>query len=483
MKSFEKELFTIYLLLDLFILNSCFVVFSLTLLDPFINGFSEHLMYFLYLNVWWIIAYYAFTKKSFFLRKGFSNRILRITKRVLIYTVAVAVTAFLFLPGYFSHRYFAAFSILFYSATIISYYIVYKYLNYKRKIGLNTIRTAITANCEKAHLLRTIIENNPVLGCKFVGFIVPEHGANQKNVLGSIHNLEELITTHQIQMIFSEQDTSNPEFNRTLVSKCDQNGVRLRFVMGHNHPFKLQPDVKNEGGIELLNPRKTPRDDVVARITKRLFDILFSTGMILFVFSWLFPVVAFIIKLTSKGPVFFYQKRTGFNNKTFTCIKFRSMRINGQADVKQASANDSRITPFGQFLRNSHIDELPQILNVFLGQMSVVGPRPHMLKHTSQYKALIDLYLIRHYVKPGITGWAQIKGYCGETDELWKMEKRVECDTYYVNNWSFYWDLQIIWRTFIKEKNVRIPSANSIFLRPVPKKIHRYRRAHHAQEV
>jgi len=161
----------------------------------------------------------------------------------------------------------------------------------------------------------------------------------------------------------------------------------------------------------------------------------------------LFPIIAILIKLSSKGPVFFVQKRTGFNKKTFNCVKFRSMNVNNQANCMQAKPNDSRITSIGQFLRKTNLDELPQFFNVFLGHMSVVGPRPHMLRHTAEYSGLIDHYLVRHYVKPGVTGWAQINGYRGETNELWKMQKRVDYDMEYIENWNFWWDISIIWKT------------------------------------
>jgi len=289
-------------------------------------------------------------------------------------------------------------------------------------------------------------------------YIILNNAQNQQEVLGSTHNLDELIAEHKIQMIFSVQDAANQEFNQKLAAKCDKYGVRLRLIVRHKNRYKFQPDFETLSGIELRNPRKIPLDDTRAKISKRLFDIVFSSLVILGVFTWLFPVVALIIKLTSRGPVFFMQKRTGINNKTFNCIKFRSMKLNILSDIKQASVNDIRITPFGQFLRTSHIDELPQFFNVFWGQMSVIGPRPHMLKHTEQYSELIEHYLMRHYVKPGITGWAQINGYCGETKELWKMEKRVECDLFYVFNWTFYWDIKIIWRTVFKMNTNKMQS-------------------------
>ena len=209
-------------------------------------------------------------------------------------------------------------------------------------------------------------------------------------------------------------------------------------------------------GKEFISIHRNPLDDVGSRIFKRLFDIFFSLGVIMFVFSWLFPVVALIIKITSKGPVFFTQMRTGIHNRTFRCYKFRSMVVNNLSDIQQALPNDRRITPFGWFIRRTYIDELPQFFNVLMGQMSVVGPRPHMLLHTKQYSALIDNYLTRHIVKPGITGWAQLNGYCGDTVELWKMAKRVEYDLYYIKNWTFFWDLRIIWQTLFRDKSPKM---------------------------
>lgn len=206
-------------------------------------------------------------------------------------------------------------------------------------------------------------------------------------------------------------------------------------------------------GKEFIIVGQNPLDDTGSQILKRLFDVFFSFVIILFVFTWLFPIVALIIKLTSKGPIFFIQERTGIHNRTFRCYKFRSMIVNNFSDVLQALPNDSRITPFGRFIRRTHIDELPQFFNVLKGQMSVVGPRPHMLLHTKQYSTLIDNYLMRHNVKPGITGWAQMNGYCGDTAELWKMTKRVEYDLFYIRNRTFLLDIRIIWQTIFKDRS------------------------------
>ncbi|HMZ48484.1 MAG TPA: sugar transferase, partial [Flavobacteriales bacterium] len=166
-----------------------------------------------------------------------------------------------------------------------------------------------------------------------------------------------------------------------------------------------------------------------------------------FVLSWLIPLLALAVKLSSPGPVFFKQTRLGEGKKKFSCYKFRSMRVNKEADSKQATKNDPRVTKVGAFLRKSNLDEMPQFLNVLLGQMSVVGPRPHPLKLNDQFRDIIDKYMVRHFVRPGITGWAQVNGFRGETRTPELMEKRVDLDVWYLENWSFKLDLKIIVKT------------------------------------
>ncbi|MCX2485229.1 exopolysaccharide biosynthesis polyprenyl glycosylphosphotransferase [Pedobacter sp. MR2016-24] len=190
-----------------------------------------------------------------------------------------------------------------------------------------------------------------------------------------------------------------------------------------------------------------PQEERFNRYVKRSFDVVFSCLVLLFILSWLYPLIALLIRLDSRGPVIFKQHRSGRDNKSFWCYKFRSMRVNDDSHHKQASRNDDRITGLGRFLRRTSLDEFPQFINVLIGNMSVVGPRPHMLKHTEQYRYVIKNYMVRHYSKPGITGWAQINGYRGETLQTDAMEKRVEHDIWYLENWSVYLDIKIILRT------------------------------------
>ncbi|HVT84727.1 MAG TPA: sugar transferase, partial [Chitinophagaceae bacterium] len=193
-----------------------------------------------------------------------------------------------------------------------------------------------------------------------------------------------------------------------------------------------------------------PLDYSSARLVKRIIDIIISFLVILFLLSWLLPVISLLIKLTSKGPIFFLQKRSGRYNKLFTCIKFRSMVVNPQADLKAATENDERITRVGKFLRKYHLDELPQFFNVLSGDMSVIGPRPHMISDDLRYEEQIRHYDFRRRIKPGITGLAQVLGYSGLADDIQKMKNRVQLDFFYIRHWSLRLDALIMFRTFWK---------------------------------
>lgn len=195
--------------------------------------------------------------------------------------------------------------------------------------------------------------------------------------------------------------------------------------------------------------RTEPLGRLRNKLVKRLFDLLFSSLVIILIFPWLIPIIGLLIKLESKGPIFFIQKRSGYFGKEFYCYKFRSMTMNDESDDKQATKYDSRITQIGAFIRKTNIDEIPQFLNVFMGQMSVVGPRPHMLKHTAFYSNRIQDFMIRHKIKPGITGWAQINGYRGPTETVEKMNKRVQYDIWYMENWTILLDIECIFRTIL----------------------------------
>ncbi|HEY1006607.1 MAG TPA: undecaprenyl-phosphate glucose phosphotransferase [Sphingobacteriaceae bacterium] len=234
-----------------------------------------------------------------------------------------------------------------------------------------------------------------------------------------------------------------------LLQEAEKQCVRLKFVPDFSGALNSGYRLSYLGDIAVISMRKEPLENMENRFRKRLADIVFSLMVIIGILSWLFPLIALAIKLNSRGPVLFRQLRNGRSNKPFYCFKFRSMRINADSDVRQACRDDDRVTWIGRLLRKTSLDELPQFFNVLWGDMSVVGPRPHMQKHTEQYRSIINRYMVRHYLKPGITGWAQVNGYRGETSRVILMEKRIEHDIWYLENWSMMLDVRIAFLTVI----------------------------------
>lgn len=234
-----------------------------------------------------------------------------------------------------------------------------------------------------------------------------------------------------------------------LLEEAERQCVRLKFVPDLSASIAAPFTVSYMGEFPVISLRKEPLENIENRVRKRMFDLIFSSLVLVFILSWLVPIIAIIIKMQSPGPVFFKQLRSGRNNEPFWCYKFRSMRVNNDSDKVQATKNDSRITPIGRILRKTSLDELPQFFNVLIGNMSVIGPRPHMLKHTEQYSAIIDKFMVRQFLKPGISGWAQVNGLRGETEDPKLMESRVEHDIWYMENWSAMLDIKIIFMTVI----------------------------------
>ena len=232
-----------------------------------------------------------------------------------------------------------------------------------------------------------------------------------------------------------------------LYDISEKYGIKLKLVHDLDEIHFTGFTSKIEEGFEFYSYRKERLEELTERFKKRVLDILFSFFVIVFILSWLFPILYILIKLDSKGPVIFKQIRNGRSNKPFYCFKFRSMKVNVLDPSIQATKNDSRFTKIGAFIRKTNLDEMPQFINVLLGDMSVVGPRPHMTVHNDQYRKIIEKYLVRNYVKPGITGWAQVNGFRGETKNPLLMEKRVLKDIEYLENWSLMFDIRIIFLT------------------------------------
>lgn len=325
---------------------------------------------------------------------------------------------------------------------------LYVYNNLKRGNYSATKVIVIGYNSLSKKLVKYLEEDG--INKEIIGFCEEYENVKELSnypILSNIGGAMDVCMQHGVNEIYS---TIAPEHNLSiykLIKTADENCIRFKIVpdLGIFMNQKMHIDFLKEIPVMML--RKEPLEDFDNRLKKRIFDLVISSCVLFFVLSWLIPLIAILIKLESKGPVFFTQPRTGKDKKTFLCLKFRSMRVNKSANFQQATFNDERITRIGRFLRKTSLDEFPQFLNVLNGQMSIVGPRPHMLKHTDEYARMIGSYMVRQFLKPGITGWAQINGFRGETKTLLQMQKRVEYDLWYMENWSTYLDLKIVFLT------------------------------------
>ncbi|RXK87338.1 undecaprenyl-phosphate glucose phosphotransferase [Filimonas effusa] len=268
-------------------------------------------------------------------------------------------------------------------------------------------------------------------------------------IVGSIKKCIDFAVENGIREVYSTILPHQHNQIGELLQVAERNCVRVKFVGDFKHDNRKIHHIEYVDNMPVISLQAEPLQDWGARAKKKIFDVVISGLAIVLVLSWLVPIIAILIKLSSRGPVFFKQLRSGKNNQPFWCYKFRSMRIDNPDAAIQASKGDKRITKIGAFLRKTSLDEFPQFFNVFMGDMSIVGPRPHMLKHTEQYSAIINRYMVRQFLKPGITGWAQVKGYRGETRDPKLMEKRVEHDIWYMENWSLMLDIKIIFMTVI----------------------------------
>jgi len=399
-------------------------------------------------NISWAIALY--TTGIYFMSQQLSyERITRKTiQSVLYYILLILLFVFLNKEAY-NRLFIATYCLLFISVALIDrlfFYMLTNYILRRKEIERKVVIVGYN------DLSKQLVDN--LLGRKsnlrFEGYFEEYSNVHELSYYPVIGNLQECVTyahSNGIREIYSTLSPEQFPYLYTLAHEAERHFIRFRFVPDFRMFVNRQIYIDYLDNIPIISLRSEPLDDIANRIRKRVFDILFSAFVLIFILSWLIPLLALLVKLESKGPVFFIQHRTGRNNQTFRCLKFRSMYVNNDANNKQASRNDRRFTRLGRIMRKTNLDEMPQFLNVLFGDMSIVGPRPHMLKHTEEYSAIIQKYMIRHFLKPGITGWAQVNGFRGEITEEVHLRKRIEHDIWYMENWSVYLDLRIIFLT------------------------------------
>ena len=313
---------------------------------------------------------------------------------------------------------------------------------YRILFGGNFRSLVLVGKEESIKPIKHFFEENPDYGYKLIKVFDFE-----RNETKAINGIFDFISKNKIDEIYCSMSDFSTKDVEDFIFFADNNFKTLKFIPDQKQLLSLNTVFEYYDYIPVISQRTISLDESFHKIIKRVFDIVFSSIIILGLLSWLIPVLAIIIRMDSKGSLFFVQKRNGLYNKEFNCFKFRSMELNDFADIEQVSKNDARITKVGKYIRKTSIDELPQFFNVLFGDMSVVGPRPHMVSHTNMYAERIDKFMVRHFIKPGITGLAQTKGFRGEVESDKDIINRVRYDIFYIEKWSLLLDLKIIFNT------------------------------------
>ncbi|WP_291968072.1 exopolysaccharide biosynthesis polyprenyl glycosylphosphotransferase [Maribacter sp.] len=405
----------------------------------YINIFSI-----LYYNISWFIVTYSIDFYPTARRESFRVNLKSFLTLILLYGL-IYFSSFAFLVHAYTGIY-----LLFVYFIICVLFILFRILFYwsrnfiRRKQYVST-RAVVIGRDKNLKKIRRIFDI-PEYGYKYMGYF-DNTPSTSPTYLGTIESSYNYIFKNNVEEVYCLASRLSKDEIKHLMNIADNSLKKIKIIPDNKELFSRAMSIELYDSVPVLNLRASPLDLEYSNLIKRIFDILFSLFAIIFVLSWLTPLVYILMKLDSKGPLFFKQKRHGVNKNTFWCYKFRSMAKNADSDTKMATKHDMRITKLGRILRKTSIDELPQFFNVLKGDMSIVGPRPHMEVHTKQYETSVEKYLVRHFLKPGITGLAQVKGYRGEIIHKSDIVNRVRYDIFYMEKWSILFDVQIIIRT------------------------------------
>lgn len=431
-------------------LNLVFLITHFFLRDRIPREYLDnYFQYWIWINIIWVVCVWLgglYGEKIILSFESFFSR----TVKVYLFWFSFLILYEFFTGEFILSRLFIfSFIFVFAVGLVIDRFAYIGLKLYVKKGNKYVKRILIVGYNNTAKKLVSYLEQEGI-NTEIVGFTENEDNVTELShypILSDIGSTVEVSKEYKVDEIFS---SITPEQNSnlyTLIQKAEHECIRFRIVPDFSVFIKGPFYVSYLNDMPVLTVRSVALDDFNNIVKKRIFDILMSSFVILFILSWLIPLLSLIIFIESPGPVFFSQLRTGKNKKSFLCYKFRSMKINKIADLQQATKNDDRITKIGRFLRRTSLDEFPQFINVLIGNMSIVGPRPHMIKHTDDYSKIVDQYMVRHFSKPGITGWAQVNGYRGEITEPSEIKNRVYYDIWYLENWSLLLDIKIIFLT------------------------------------
>jgi putative colanic acid biosynthesis UDP-glucose lipid carrier transferase len=409
---------------------------------------DQYLSFLLIFSLCWVIAGFdkIYHLNKFSLFRTISTHLLSI---VVVHVALITVILFLFKLYIIDINFLVCVYILtatFVVASRVIYKVASKYFEFS---GFDQRRFVIIGATQSGKSIQNFFKSHNLTRYHFKGFFddnLDSEYCDKSVIKGKINEVKEFCVRENIDEIYFALPLTEKELFQDISKFADDNCIYLRIAPDFSGVVKENYDVLMYDSMPILTTRKEPLGVSLNAGLKRAFDIVFSLTVILTVFPFIIPVIALAIKLDSKGPIIFKQLRPGKKNKLFECYKFRTMTVNNNSEF-QAMKNDPRVTRVGKLLRKTNLDELPQFINVLLGNMSVVGPRPNMVSQLEEYSKTIDRYKVRHFVTPGITGYAQVNGYRGETREPGLMEKRVEYDVMYLENWSLSLDIKIIFLT------------------------------------
>lgn len=411
------------------------------------------LLFFILLLSWFIAASNTKLYKDRISNK-YVEEIVIVLNTLIIQFIIIAAFLFIYnkkinLPISF----LLCFQILFGFTQLLVKYAIRKKIHYDYLHDSSMLqKLLIVGSAESTQKLNQTIKANFFYGYNCIGYLSEEdRKLTDVNYLGHPDELAEVLKKHEIEKVIVALPSLSESLIRYFLETCDNHGIKTFIVPNYYQFTSTSFEINQIGLIPVINLRALPLDKSENKFLKRAFDIIFSSLFLLLIGSWLFPILAILIKLNSKGPVFFKQERWGINNKKMNCYKFRTMyhQKAGENEFVQATKNDPRVTSLGTWLRSLSIDETPQFWNVLIDNMSVVGPRPHVTPQNLEYSEKIESYRLRHQVKPGLTGWAQVNGARGETPDIEHMQTRVNYDLYYVHQWNFWLDIQIVLQTIV----------------------------------
>ena len=446
-----REFLLLFFILDLCLINSSVLLAKMYYGLPIEFEWPPNLFKIL-LNVSWVLTYLIFIDDMQYLKKDFVTLLKLLSQRFAVFIAIAAVLIVGFESNHIPRVMFLGSIFIFIFLKLLLSLFLFHRMSLKNSGGSNVV---VVGDNKIGHQIFRYCKENPYLGYEPLGILSGDAVPRlNKRIIGTIGDFQSIYDKTPFNVAIISLPVHEHSLISELIHLSEKNGVRPRIVPNWYGTIDRNFVVQSLGSVPLLDIRNVPLYSYPNRFWKRAFDIVVSILLIILLIP-VFILVAIAIKLDSKGPVFYKPIRLGVNGKPFTLYKFRSMKESDDAQLgtKSTKADDERITRLGRFLRKSNIDELPQLFNVFMNEMSIVGPRPHRIHLNRNLQQKMSRYMVRHFIKPGITGWAQVNGWRGPTENRLQYMGRTLHDIWYIENWALWLDIYIIFLTVFSRKS------------------------------